>query len=58
MAVLVILSGCQSLRDLELFAIPYHAVLIEALGLELRRPPSNSSSRYFFYQVDMAALSR
>ena len=55
-AVLRILSGCQSLRDLERFAIRQHAVLTEALGLELRRPPSDSSFRYFFHQVDAAAL--
>ena len=42
-AVLGILSGCQSLRDLERFAIRHHSVLTEALGLELRRPPSDSS---------------
>ena len=56
-AVLGILSGCQSLRDLERFAIRHHSVLIEALGLELRRAPSDSSFRYFFRQVDVAALS-
>jgi transposase InsO family protein len=55
-AVLGILSGCQSLRDLERFAIRHHAVLTEALGVELRRPPSDSSFRYFFHQVDVAAL--
>ncbi|MCP9881035.1 transposase family protein [Cyanobium sp. Alchichica 3B3-8F6] len=55
-AVLVILSACQSLRDLERFAIRHHAVLTEALGVELRRLPSDSSSRYFFQQVDVAAL--
>jgi hypothetical protein len=44
------------LRDLERFAIRYHTVLTEALGLELRRPPSDSSFRYFFQQVDVAAL--
>jgi hypothetical protein len=55
-AVLGILSGCQSLRDLERFAIRHHAVLTEALGIELRRPPSDSSFRYFFHQVDVAAL--
>ena len=38
-AVLGILSRCQSLRDLERFAISHHGVLTEALGLELRRPP-------------------
>ncbi|QNI65300.1 putative iSMca6/ transposase/ OrfA [Synechococcus sp. A15-44] len=55
-AVLGILSGCQSLRDLERFAIRHHAVLTEALGVELRRPPSNSSFRYFFHQEDVAAI--
>jgi hypothetical protein len=47
-AVLGILSGCQSLRDLERFAIRHHAVLTEALEIALRRPPSDSSFRYFF----------
>ena len=53
-AVLGILSRCQSLRDLERFAIRHHSVLSEALGLELRRPPSDSAFRYFFRQVDVA----
>jgi hypothetical protein len=44
-AVLGILSGCQSLRDLERFAVRHHSALTEALGLELRRPPSDSSPR-------------
>jgi hypothetical protein len=56
-AVLGIPSGCQSLRDLERFAIRHHSVLNEALGIELRRPPSDSAFRYFFGQVDVAALS-
>ena len=55
-AVLGILSGCQSLRDLERFAIRHHSVLTEALGLELRRPPSDSSFRYFVLPVDAGAL--
>ena len=55
-AVLGILSHCQSLRDLERFAIRHHSVLTAALGLELRRPPSDSAFRYFFQHVDMAAL--
>jgi len=55
-AVLGILSGCQSLRDLECFTIRHHSVLIEALGVELRRPPSDSSFRYFFLQVVVTAL--
>ena len=56
-AVLGIMSGCQSLRDLERFAIRHHSVLSEALDIELRRPPSDSAFRYFFRQVDVAALS-
>jgi hypothetical protein len=34
----------------------HHVVLTEALGLDLRRPPSDSSFRYFFLQVDVAEL--
>ena len=55
-AVLGILSRCQSLRDLERFARRHHVVLTEALGLDLRRPPSDSSFRYFFLQVDVVEL--
>ena len=49
-------SRCHGLRDLERFAIRHHSVLTEALGIELRCPPSDSAFRYFFRQVDMAAL--
>ena len=56
-AVLGIMSGCQGLRDLERFAIRPHSVLNEALGIELRRPPSDLSFHYFFRKVDVAALS-
>ena len=56
LAVLGILCRGQSLRDLERFAIRHHGVPTEALGLELRRPPSDSAFRYFFHQVDVAAL--
>jgi hypothetical protein len=55
-AVLGILSNCQSLRDLERFAERHHDVLTEALGIELRRYPSDSAFRYFFHQLDVAAL--
>ena len=55
-AVLGILSKCESLRDLERFARRHHAELTEALGLELKRPPSDSAFRYFFLQVDFAAV--
>ena len=54
-AVLGILSRCQSQRDMERFAIRHHSVLTAALGIELRRPPSDSAFRYFFQHVDVAA---
>jgi hypothetical protein len=54
--VLGILRGCQSLRDLVRFAIRHHSVLTVALGINLARPPSDSSFRYFFLQMDVAAL--
>jgi len=57
-AVLWILSGCQSLRDLERLAIRHHAALIQALGLELRRPPTDSTFRYLFLQADVAEICR
>jgi hypothetical protein len=60
-AVLEILSVCQSLRDLErysfgegfAYAIRHHSVLTVALGIELARPPSDSSFRHFFHQLSM-----
>jgi hypothetical protein len=55
-AVLGILSGCESLRNLERFARRHHAVHGKSLGIELRRPPSDSAFRYFFLQVDVVAL--
>jgi hypothetical protein len=55
-AVLGILSKCESMRDLERFARRHHAVLTESLGIELKRPPSDSAFRYFFLQVDVAAV--
>jgi hypothetical protein len=55
-AILGILSSCQSLRDLERFAIRHHTSLTSALGIELTRPPADSAFRYFFQQVDVAAL--
>ena len=55
-AVLGILSRCESLRDLERYADRHHDVLTETLGIELRRHPSDSAFRYFFQQVDVAAI--
>ena len=55
-AVLGILSGCQSLRDLERFANRHHTALTTALGIELKRSPSDTAFRYFFLQMDVASL--
>ena len=55
-AVLGILSKCESLRDLERFARRHHGVLTETLGIALKRPPSDSAFRYFFLQVDVASI--
>ena len=55
-AVLGILSKCESLRDLERFARRHHAVLSKTLGIERKRPPSVSAFRYFFVQLDVAAI--
>ena len=55
-AVLGIMGRCQSLRDLERFAIRHHSVLSEALGIELRRRLFDSPFPYFFRQVDVAAI--
>jgi hypothetical protein len=55
-AVLGILNGCQSLRDLERLARCHHDALTKSLGLELWRPPTDSAFRYFFLQVDVAAF--
>lgn len=55
-AILGILSQCQSLRDLERFAARHHSTLTESLGIQLRRNPSDSTFRYFFQHVDLSAL--
>jgi hypothetical protein len=55
-AVLGILSGCESLQDLERFARCHHVVLGKGLEIELRRPPSDSAFRYFSLQVDVTAI--
>jgi len=44
-AVMGILSKCESLRDLERFSQRHHAVLTEALGIELRRLPGLTESQ-------------
>jgi len=54
-ALLGILCKCESLRDLERFARRHHTVLTESLGIDLKRPPSDSAFRHFL-QVDVAAV--
>ena len=54
--MLGICSGLPSLRGLERYAIRQNSVLAEALGLVLRRLPSDSALRYVFQQVVVAAL--
>jgi hypothetical protein len=44
------------LRDLARIAKRHHIVHTEALGIEPRRPLSDSAFRYFFQQVYVAAL--
>ena len=67
LAVLGILSGRENLRDLERFARRHSAVLGQELGIELRRPPSDSAQglrhiglrpgrRSVLLQVDVVAL--
>ncbi|MBM5821711.1 MAG: transposase family protein [Cyanobacteria bacterium K_Offshore_surface_m2_011] len=57
-AALGILSGCQSLRDLERFAIHHHAALNPALGLELRQSPKDFAFRSLFQQLNVADICR
>ncbi len=44
------------MQDLERFAIRHHAVLANALSVELRQPPSDSSFPHFIQEVVVAAL--
>ena len=54
--VLGILSSCQSLRDLERFVNRHHTALTSALGVDLKRSPSDTAFRYFFLQMDVNSL--
>jgi hypothetical protein len=47
-AVLDILSGCRSSRDLEAFARRHREALNQALGLDFKRCPSGASFLYLF----------
>ena len=47
-AVLGILSGCRSSRDLEAFAKRHRGALNQALGLDFKRWPSDATFLYLY----------
>ncbi|MCP9889395.1 transposase family protein [Cyanobium sp. ATX 6A2] len=53
MAVLGILSGCRSSRDLEAFARRHREALNEALGLNFKRWPSDATFLYLFNKAHL-----
>ena len=48
MAVLGIISGCRSSRDLEAFAKRHRVALNQALGLDFKRWPSDATFLYLY----------
>jgi len=52
-AVLGILSGCRSSRDLEAFAKRHREALNQALGLEFKRWPSDATFLYLFNKAHL-----
>ena len=56
MAILGILSGCRSARDLERFAKRHHRAFAAALDLELPKAPCDSTFLYLFERVELEAL--
>jgi hypothetical protein len=56
MAILGILSGCRSARDLERFAKRHHQVFGAALDLELPKAPCDSTFLYLFERVELDEL--
>jgi hypothetical protein len=52
-AVLGILSGCRSSRDLERFARRHREALNQALGLEYKRWPSDATFLYLFNKAHL-----
>ena len=55
-AVLGILSGCGSSRDLERFAKRHHQEFCGALDLELPKAPCDSTFLYLFERVELEHL--
>ena len=56
MAILGILSGCRSARDLERFAKRHHQAFGVALDLELPKAPCVSTFLYLFERVEIEEL--
>jgi len=56
MAILGILSGCRSARDLERFAKRHHQAFSAALDLELPNAPCDSTFLYLFERVELEQL--
>jgi hypothetical protein len=52
-AVLGILSGCRSSRDLEAFAGRHRETLNQALGLDFKRWPSDATFLYLFNKAHL-----
>lgn len=55
-AVLGILSGCRSSRDLEAFAKRHREELNQALGLNFKRWPSDATFLYLFNKAHLQAF--
>lgn len=56
MAILRILSGCCSTRDLERFAKRHRQVFSTALGLELQNAPCDSTFLYLLERIELEQL--
>jgi hypothetical protein len=57
-AVLGILSGCRSSRDLEAFARRHREALDQALGLEFKRWPSDATFLYLFNRAHLQEFAQ
>ena len=56
MAILGILSGCRSARDLERFARRHHQAFSTALDVAIPKAPCDSTFLYLFERVDLDEL--
>jgi hypothetical protein len=57
-AVLGILSGCRSSRDLERFARRHREALNQALGMDFKRWPSDATFLYLYRYAEDARIDR